>query len=167
MASIGNIIDSNNKKEKGNSMNMNSFLESERKSFERFKNYQLPNGFKKIGLGLSLIAFIAIIIIGIPQEFNNLELIAKNILIVGLLLISISKEKIEDELVKDLRMQSYSFAFIIAVIYSILLPFVNYFFDIIAKNETDGIQELGDFSILWMLLSVQVGFFHFLKKMHQ
>ncbi len=148
-------------------MNTKSFLECERKSLEKLKKYQLPNVFKKIGLGMFLVAFIAIIIIGIPKEFNNLELIAKNILLVGLLLISISKEKIEDELVKDLRMQSYSIAFIIAVIYSMVLPFVNYFVGIVLNKETEGIQDIGDFTILWMLLSVQIGFFHFLKKMHQ
>lgn len=148
-------------------MNTKSFLECERKSLEKFKKYQLPHVFKKIGLGMFLIAFIAVIIIGFPEEFNNLLFIAKIILLVGLLLISMSKEKIEDELVKDLRMQSYSFAFIIAVIYSIVLPFVNYFADIVFQNETEGIQDVGDFTILWMLLSVQVGFFHFLKKMHR
>ena len=146
---------------------MKCLLESELKTMEKFKKYQLPNVFKKIGLGLCIVSFIAVIIIGIPKEFNNLEFIVKNLLLVGLLLISISKEKIEDELVKDLRMQSYSFAFIIAVVYSLVLPFVEYFFDVVFDNDVDGIQDIGDFTILWMLLAVQVAFFHFFKKMYR
>ena len=148
-------------------MNLKALLECERKSLEKLRNYQLPNVFKKIGLGLCIVSFIAVIIIGIPPEYHNLKFIVKNLLIVGLLLISISKEKIEDELVKDLRMQSYSFAFIIAVIYSLALPVVDVLVDIVISSKDVGIEEIGDFTILWMLLAVQVGFFHFLKKMHQ
>jgi hypothetical protein len=39
-----------------------------------------------------------------------MDRIAKTVLVLGLLIISISKEKIEDELIAKIRMQSYNYA---------------------------------------------------------
>ncbi|MCB0752770.1 MAG: hypothetical protein KDC52_14965, partial [Ignavibacteriae bacterium] len=111
--------------------------------------------------------FIALFINGFVLNNLELKVIAKFGLLIGLLIISISRELLEDELVIKLRMQSYTFAFIAAVGYSLMLPFINYLFDITFQPANAALKEIGDFTILWMLLIVQVLYFEVLKKAHK
>lgn len=75
---------------------MESFLDCERKSIDKLKKFQLPNQAKKIGWVVFCIAFIALFF---TTKDTNLKLIAKYSILIGLLIISISKEEIEDELI--------------------------------------------------------------------
>lgn len=84
-----------------------------------------------------------------------------------MLLISISKSKIEDELIVKLRMQSYTFAFIMGLVYSLVLPFAGYFIDVIFNTDNAKIKDVSDFQILLFLLSVQVKYFEVLKRLHR
>ena len=145
-------------------MNVKSFMECERKSLEKMKRYQLPNRFKKIGIGIIIISLVTFFVNKFSIENIDLKLTAKYGILVGLLLVSISKEKIEDELMTSLRMQSYTFAFIAGVIITLLTnPLFNYIANIISQKQQENFQEVGDWEILWILLSVQVFYFEFLK----
>jgi len=148
-------------------MTTKSIMECEKKSIEKMKKHQLSNKFKKIGIAILILSLISIVVN--KFSFNNIEfrLIAKYGMLVGLLIISISKEKIEDELITKLRMQSFTVAFIFGVFYALVLPFIDYLFDVILKTEKQGIEELGDFLILWVLLSTQVFYFEFLKRSYK
>jgi hypothetical protein len=84
-------------------------------------------------------------------------------MIVGLLIISISREKIEDELIESLRSKSYALAFIIGVIYTMLQPVVNYVVDLMLGKQ----EEVGNiyyFEVLLFMLLIQVMFFEVLKR---
>ena len=99
------------------------------------------------------------------EESENKDLYvitSKFIMLLGMLFISLSKEEVEDELIVKIRMQSYSFAFICAVMYALILPFVDYFFDFVSSG-TEGFKNIGDFTILWLLLTVQIAMFNVLK----
>jgi len=147
-------------------MNTIPFIESERKSLEKIKRMQLPHRFKIVGLAVILISGAAILIN--IWSVDNLEIkqVAKYGILVGLLFISMSKEKIEDELVRLLRMQSYTFAFIAGVVYTLLSnPIVNYIANLISEDRQAVFEGVGDWQILWMLLSVQLFYFEFLKRM--
>jgi hypothetical protein len=149
-------------------MNLKSFIECERKSLEKMKRYQLPNRFKKIGIGIIIISLVTFLVNKFSIENIDLKLTAKYGILVGLLLVSISKEKIEDELITSLRMQSYTFAFIAGVIITLLTnPLFNYIANIISQKQQENFQEVGDWEILWILLSVQVFYFEFLKRMNK
>ena len=149
-------------------MNVKSFVECERKSLEKMKRYQLPNSFKKIGIGLILISLIAFFVNKFSIENIDLNLTAKYGILVGLLLISISKEKMEDELITSLRMQSYTFAFIAGVIITLLTnPLFNYIANLISQKQQENFEGVGDWKILWILLSVQVFYFELLKRMNK
>lgn len=143
---------------------MESFLECERKSLNKLKNFQLPNQTKKIGWVIFCLAFIALFL---TTKDTNLKLIAKYSILIGLLLVSISKEKIEDELVKNLRMHSFTFAFIFAVFIAITNPLASYLSNFVLTEQQEVFSGIGDWMILWLLLSVQVFYFEYLKKMHQ
>ncbi|OAB79806.1 hypothetical protein [Cochleicola gelatinilyticus] len=149
-------------------MNVKSFMECERKSLVNMKRYQLPNIFKKIGVGIIILSLVVLIVNKFSIENIDLKLTAKYGILVGLLLISISKEKIEDELVTSLRMQSYTFAFIAGVIITLLTnPLFNYISNLISEKQAEHFEGVGDWEILWILLSVQVFYFEFLKRMNK
>lgn len=149
-------------------MDLKSFMEYERKSLEKMKKYQLPNWFKKIGIGIILISIVAFFVNKFSIEDIDIKLISKYGILVGLLLISISKENIEDELITSLRMQSYTFSFIAGVIITLLTnPIFNFIANFISQRQGENFQEVGDWEILWILLSVQVFYFEFLKRMNK
>lgn len=149
-------------------MNVKSFIACERKSLERMKRFQLPNKFKKIGIGIIILSVLTIIVNKLSIENIDLKLTAKYGILVGLLLISISKEKIEDELITSLRMQSYTFAFIAGVVITLLTnPLFNYIANLISEKQHENFEGVGDWEILWILLSVQIFYFEFLKRMNK
>ena len=141
--------------------------EGDIEKIDKLTGYQLPHKFKIIGL----IVFIASIlsIIGFLSFFGNskyyglLDRIAQTGLILGLLLISISKEKIEDELMIKIRMQSYNYAVIGAVLLYLIMPFVNYalYFN---NSYTPKMNGSKDVAVLALLLTIQILTFRKLKK---
>jgi len=147
-------------------MTLKSLMDNEHKRMEKLKNLQLPHSYKKIGFGIFILSFIAFLIVAFATDSLEAKLITKYGILMGLLITSISKEKIEDELIIELRMQSYTFAFVIGVIYSLGMPFIDYLFDFIFQNDKAIFKDMGDFQILWMLLFVQVFYFAKLKSSH-
>lgn len=148
-------------------MRVKSIMDYERKSLEKMKNLQLPHRFKVIGIWLFILSIVALFINKFSVNDLEIRAIVKYGMLIGLLLISISKEKIEDELITKLRMQSYTLAFIMGVIFTLLLPFVDYLIDLVFKTNEAVLKDLGDWQILWLLLSIQVFYFAILKKMHK
>lgn len=138
-------------------------MRSETKTLDKLKKYQLPNGAKKIGWIIFSIAFVALFL---TTKDSNPKLISKYSILLGLLMVSISKEKIEDELVKNLRMHSFTFAFIFAVFIAITNPLSSYLANFVFAEKQDLFNGIGDWMILWLLLSVQVFYFEYLKRIH-
>jgi hypothetical protein len=134
---------------------------------EKITGYQLPNKFKIIGLVLCIISIFSISIIAFSLEnfkYNDvLDRIAKTVLVLGLLIISISKEKIEDELIAKIRMQSYNYAVIGIVMFYLIKPFINYaiVFVFSSAPRMEGSKDIG---LLALLLTVQIFTFRSLKK---
>jgi hypothetical protein len=112
-----------------------------------------------------MVAFLALI--GFRVFDSDATLIKTNlkyILLVGLLLISISKEKIEDERIIHLRQQSYQVAFVVGVLYAILiLPFINYLVDVILQKDSLGF-EVSSWEVLFIMLLMQLFFFQMMLK---
>lgn len=144
-------------------MTLKSILEHDKKMLGRIKNFQLPNYMKRVGLGITLISFIGLFANKFTVDIELIRSVCKYGMLLGLLLVSISKEKVEDEYIVQLRMQSYTFAFIAAVVLAFIQPFINYAVDYAISGET-AFKENGDFVILWMLLFCQVFYFEMLKK---
>ena len=146
-------------------MKVKNVLECERNELDKLKKYQLSNSYKKIGLAILILSFIAIILRKFYfEELLSLQLIAKNGMLVGLLIIIISKEKIEDELISKIRGQAFSFAFIAAVIYALVMPFTDYAVDLIVDIDTATYEDIGDFVLLWFMMVIYLAFFTVLKR---
>ena len=80
------------------------------------------------------------------------------------LIISISKEKIEDEYIDSLRAQSYRLAFILSVVYSLIQPLINYFVDVLLNEEPKEFYDFSYFQVLFFMLVVQIMFFSHMKR---
>jgi len=133
----------------------------------KITGYQLPNKFKIIGLVLCIISIISISIVAFSLEnfrYNDLlDRVAKTGMVLGLLIISISKEKIEDELIAKIRMQSYNYAVIGTVAYYLIMPFINYAI-VFAFSSAPKMEGNNDITLLALLLTVQILTFRSLKK---
>lgn len=146
-------------------MNTKEFQNCERTRLELFLNkVQLPQRYKSIGLIMAILSFMAISIF----KFINDEPLwigpgLKHAMLLGLLIISLSREKIEDELIETLRSKSYALAFIIGVGYTMLQPLANYIIDLILGKD-DFSSNIGYVQVLLFMLLIQVGFFELLKR---
>jgi len=112
----------------------------------------LPNYFKKIGLlffGLA-IAFILLFTNHIiPLDNEVAKTITFDIIFIGLLILAISKEKLEDERTTKLRLIAFAFSFISAVGFVIVMPFVNILFGDNFLSEVSSNQLLLTMFILY------------------
>ena len=88
----------------------------------------------------------------------------KQIMLVRLLSMAISKEKTEDEMIPKLRADAFSLAFICGIIYTLVQPYINYAVAALVRPEKAIFEEFGAFIILWFMLTVYLLFFYALKK---
>lgn len=126
--------------------------------------YQLPNRFKRFGW--SIAALILMLLIGLKFIDNEplwIKYIAKQLLLLGLLFVSLAKEKQEDERTAFIRSQSYSLAFIFGAIYFFIEPYVDNLVDIILKGNP-GMLELNSFKVIAFMLLIQIMFFERFKR---
>ncbi len=146
-------------------MSKESFCKAEERRLHYLLNFKLPNYYKKIGLAIILISFLFLIafkfIEGEPEWVRS---ILQKAMLVGLLVITISREKIEDELVQSLRSKAFSIAFILGVLYVLIQPLVNYGVGILIEPNDTNFEDLGDFQVLWFLLVVYLTAFWSLKR---
>ena len=143
-----------------------SICERERSHLEKMNKFLLSNKFKKIGYYITF-GFFALMIFKIfVEEPLWVKPLLRKGLLFGMLLISISKDKIEDEFIESLRSQSYRLAFILGVVYSLIQPVINYIVgSVIDSNET--FNDFSYFEVLFFMLLVQLMMFWQLKRMNR
>lgn len=136
---------------------------------QRHRQQQLPifpNYFKKIGIGFFLFALILTPLshYGKWSEFYTIgnykfayHVVSFDILIIGLLLYSLAKEKTEDELISLIRLQSIAKAFVFGIIILIIIPFIGYFVE-------GHIQQVEGQAIIFFILLSYVHQFYSMKK---
>ncbi|WP_157662427.1 hypothetical protein [Polaribacter sp. SA4-10] len=127
--------------------------------------FQLGNQYKRIGYIVAIGSFILMIARKYFEDSEWIRPILHGILLIGLLLVSVSKEKIEDELIDSLRSQSYRLAFILAIVYSLVQPLVNFGVGTLL-NQDDKLQGFDYFQVLFFMLIVQLMYFWKLKRMN-
>lgn len=147
-------------------MKIKNILECERDQLYKMMNYQLPNRFIRIGFGVFILSFISMIGLKfVDFDKDLIRMILRSVLLVSLLVIAISKDKEEDEMIKLMRMQSYALAFIIGVLYAVFQPIFNYIVALVMGSYTSDYTKIGEFQVLFFMLLIQLMFFNYLKKM--
>ncbi|ARV14279.1 hypothetical protein [Polaribacter sp. SA4-12] len=143
-----------------------SICERERKQLEKLNKFQLGNQYKRIGYIIAIGTFVLMIARKYIEDSHWLKPVLHGVLLIGLLLISLSKEKVEDEFIDSLRSQSYRLAFIMAIVYSLGQPLVNYAVATLF-NQDDELQGFSYFQVLFFMLIVQLMFFWQLRRMNK
>ncbi len=149
-------------------MELKAKQEGDIEKINKITGYQLPNKFKIVGLILFIVSILLIIsslkIYFINIKYQDLfERIALTGTVLGLLMISISKEKVEDELMAKIRTQSYNYAVIGTVLFYLAFPFVVLIIKSIFSSMPK-IEGSKDVSVLGVLLMMQILTFRKLKK---
>lgn len=146
-------------------MNLKSISECEQRSLTKIISYRLPNKFKKIGWIVFALTFIVLFSTKLfDGDFEILVELLKKLLLVCLLVVVLSKEKIEDEMIKSIRAQSFSFAFIGGVLFTLIQPLINLIVSFILRSDNVIFEDLGDFQVLWFMLIIYLVVFNKLKK---
>ncbi len=145
-------------------MNLTQICETEQKSANNFK--LLPHSYKKIGFAGLILSVVAVLFFRFAMnDAVTLLSVSSKLVLVFMLLISISKEKIEDEMISKLRVQSYSFAFVMGVGYALIMPLVDFLVDSAIEMKQSDYTEMSSGIILWFMLFVQIAYFQLLKKL--
>lgn len=125
----------------------------------------LPNYFKKIGIGLCLIAIIVLKLLPVYLKelvwFENYHdfilTVGLDIFIIGLLVFAFAKDKIEDELTLLIRLQSIAYAFTFIVLFVVIKPV----FTFIHRGQ---ISEVDGRFIITLMLVIYISTFMLRKK---
>lgn len=145
-------------------MNKKSFVECERHRIQKVLDFRLPNSFKWVGALLLVAAFVLFFVkTQFPEQADVLKGIGRTIFVIGLLCISLARDKEEDEMTVALRAQSYTIAFILGALYAIVMPYIEFGVSNIVHSGGEAYKELGDFQLLSFMFLVQLGFYHTLK----
>lgn len=99
----------------------------------------LPNYFKRIGLVIALVAaglFINYVLSSSISETSDYNVFNRVLMAIGLLLTAISKEKIEDERIQILRLQSFFVSLIVCFLYSIVMETYSLFVVLVHASVT-------------------------------
>ncbi|WP_405223851.1 hypothetical protein [Dokdonia sp. Asnod1-B02] len=148
-------------------MNFKKIIACERKNLDKLSKFQLPHKFKRIGWILFIASFVSLIATSIIVTDDSLKstiiVIVKYTMLIGLLIVSLSKEPIEDEFIRSIRMRSYMIAFIVGVLQTLVMPFINLGADALI-NGGSSLKPVNDFFVLWVLLFCQILFFHLFKS---
>jgi hypothetical protein len=144
-------------------MSRESICEKERTKIEKLNKFQFPNKFKKIGYYITFITFGLMIAKKYVDEPDWVKPILSGILLLGMLMISMSRDKIEDEYIDSLRSQSYRFSFVVVVLYALIQPLINFGVGMLF-DETEKLQGFDYFQVLFFMLVVQLMSFYQLKR---
>ncbi|MBT8254030.1 MAG: hypothetical protein HKN00_12205 [Flavobacteriaceae bacterium] len=140
-------------------------VECERNRLNRLIGFRLPHLYQRLGWIVSIAALLIIFSRLVTAEQPEvLREIGRKGLLIGMLLISLSKDKEEDELTDKLRAQSYALAFIIGVVYTLVMPLVDFGVSNALKPEGESFKDLGDFQVLVFMLMIQLMFYYTLKR---
>lgn len=146
-------------------MNIDKLCQAERNRIDKM-HLQLPHIYKKVGIAVfsaSMLLLISTKFFDGETEFFKSAL--RQIIIASMLVVAISKEKFEDEMIMKIRLRAFSISFIWTVIYALVQPYINYGVALLVRPERANYEEFGTFIILWFMLAIYLLYFHVMKRM--
>lgn len=146
-------------------MNAKKIVDCERSTIQKILDFRLPRYFRTLGIVLFAISFLFMFLkSSFPEYTSEIKEGAKRLMLIAMLFMSMAKDKEEDELTILLRGQSYAAAFILGIVYALVMPYVEYGVSNLMNSEAEAFKELGDFQILLFMLMIQLMYYHILKK---
>lgn len=147
-------------------MTTKKIIECEQRRFNRLINFRLPHRYLTIGIIISGLSIIIMFVRAFLLEGDSewLKELSKKTLLIGMLLMSVSRDKEEDEMTMTLRSQSYAIAFVIGVVYALVMPYVEFGVSNVVHSGGEVYKDLGVFQVLLFMLMIQLLFYHNLKR---
>lgn len=147
-------------------MKTERLIECERNRLLKISNFRLPHQYMTIGLAVVLLTILIMFIRASAIEGDTawLKLLLQKTLLIGMLIMSLSKDNIEDEMTMSLRAQSYAIAFVVGVLYALVMPYVEFGVSNVVHSGGEVYKDLGDFQVLLFMLMIQLMFYHTLKR---
>ncbi len=148
-------------------MTTKNIIEHEKQSFHKqMKELKLlPNKYFKIGIGVAIISFISMICLKYIGDYALAIQFLKNVVLVSLLIITVSKSKEEDEMTIKLRSQAFVLAFIWGVLYAAVQPIISIIANFFMRSEQETWTEMSMYQVLLFMLLIQLAFYHGAKRM--
>ena len=140
-------------------MNTEKIKNCEINRLPKFINFRLSHRFMTIGIAIALLSIVMMFVraFAMGGDTQWLKLLLQKTLLVGMLIMSLSKDKIEDEMTISLRAQSYAIAFLIGVIYALVMPYVEFGVSNAVHSGGETFKNLGDFQVLLFMLMIHSG----------
>lgn len=147
-------------------MNKEKIINCEHNRLQKLISFRLPHRFIAVGIAIVLLSIVIMFVRAFVMEGDTewLKLVLQKAMLVGMLIMSLSKDKIEDEMTVSLRGQSYAVAFVIGVLYALIMPYVEFGVSNAVHSGGEAFKDLGDFQILLFMLMIQLMFYHNLKR---
>ena len=147
-------------------MSLEKNINCERNRFRKLINFRLSHRFMSIGIAIVLLSIVGMFVRAFALEGDTewLKQLLQKTLLVGMLVMSVSKDKVEDEMTIGLRAQSYAIAFVIGVIYALVMPYVEFGVSNAVHSGGEAFKDLGDFQVLLFMLMIQLMIYHNLKR---
>ena len=147
-------------------METETYMQKEQRALQKLINFRLPRRFMTIGI---IICAVTLLLMFFRETlFGEESLVIRDALqkslLIGMLMISITRDSVEDEMIVQLRMQSYAWAFITGVIYALIMPYVEFGVSSVVNVDNETFKNLGDFQVLLFMLLVQLMCYHVLKR---
>ena len=147
-------------------MNIEKIKNCEINRLQKLIKFKLPHRFMTIGIAIALLSIVMIFVRAFAMEGETewLKQLLQKTLLVGMLIMSLSKDKVEDEMTISLRAQSYAIAFVTGVMYALIMPYVEFGVSNAVHSGGEAFKDLGDFQVLLFMLMIQLMFYHNLKR---
>ena len=122
----------------------------------------LPKYFKEIGIVIIILAFVPAVVVKsmniemIQSQKELFRIFTLNALLLGLLFVAWSKDKVEDEMTVAIRLKAMAWTFSWAVLYVIIKPIIDLLFK-------DPIQDLTGQQVVMSMLFVYL-IMYYLQK---
>ncbi len=145
-------------------MDSKKIMDCERTKIEKWSRFQLPNRWKTIGVLLCIALFVTAIVLKFTEfEVGWFKGVLRRGILIGLLIISISKDKNEDEMIVSLRSKAYTLAFIFGVVFTLVQPLLEYLIHNFVF-EANPNNTFSYFEVLSFMLMMHIVFFEVLKR---
>lgn len=147
-------------------MDTDKIMDCERNRLNKLSKFRLSNRFMSIGIAIVLLSIAMMFVRAFALEGDTqwLKLLLQKTMLIGMVVMSLSKDKIEDEMTMSLRAQSYAMAFVVGVLYALIMPYVEFGVSNAVHSGGEAYKDLGDFQVLLFMLMIQLMFYHTLKR---
>ncbi len=147
-----------------------SCAEKEYQTIERWTKFKLPNKVKPFGWIIAISCFVAFLWLAKVANTSFLVLYTlKTLGVIGLAMVAVAREKVEDEMKDVLRGKAMLFAFVCVIFFIIVTPYITTLISaVVNPNDFEGVAiELSHFNMLSCTLLMYILGLETMKRLYR